>query len=84
MAKNFTGEGIEGVYSADPAKDPSAIKYDTISLEEVFAKKLKVIDTSATVVCMENKMPLLIFKLNRPNGIYENATGTCTGTIVTA
>ena len=60
-----------------------ALLPDTISLEEVFQKKLKVIDTTATVICMENKMPLLIFKLNRPNGIYENATGNCTGTIVT-
>ena len=78
MAKN-----IDGVYTADPNTDPTAVKYDKISLNEVFVKKLKVIDTSATVICMENKMPLLLFALNEENSIINNATGKCTGTIVT-
>lgn len=78
MAKN-----IDGVYTADPKTDPTAVKYDKISLNEVFVKKLKVIDTSATVICMENKMPLLLFALNEEDSIINNATGKCTGTIVT-
>ena len=78
MAKN-----IDGVYTADPNTAPTAVKYDKISLNEVFVKKLKVIDTSATVICMENKMPLLLFALNEENSIINNATGKCTGTIVT-
>ncbi|MBR4341728.1 MAG: UMP kinase [Lachnospiraceae bacterium] len=77
-------KAIDGVYSADPNTDPTAVKFDKISLEEVFVKKLKVIDTSATVICMENKMPLLIFALNEENSIINNASGNCTGTIVTA
>ena len=76
-------KAIDGVYSADPLVDKSAIKYDTISLEEVYAKNLKVIDTSATVICMENKMPLLIFALIEENSIINNASGKCTGTVVT-
>lgn len=78
MAKN-----IDGIYTADPKTDPTAVKYDSISLNEVFVKKLKVIDTSATVICMENKMPLLLFALNEEDSIINNATGKCTGTIVT-
>ena len=78
MAKN-----IDGVYTADPKTDPTAVKYEKISLNEVFVKKLKVIDTSATVICMENKMPLLLFALNEEDSIINNATGKCTGTIVT-
>jgi len=76
-------KAIDGVYSADPNTDPNAVKYDRISLEEVFSKKLKVIDTAATVICMENKMPLLIFALNEEASIINNASGKCTGTVVT-
>lgn len=78
MAKN-----IDGVYSADPKLDPSAKKYDTISFSEVIAKNLKVIDQTASVLCMENRMPLLIFSLNEKDSIINNASGTCSGTIVT-
>lgn len=76
-------KAIDGVYSADPEKDPTAVKYDKISLNEVYEKNLKVIDTTATVICMENKMPLLLFALNEENSIINNASGKCTGTIVT-
>jgi len=78
MAKN-----IDGVYNADPAKDPSAVKYDKISLKEVYDKNLKVIDLTATCLCMENSMPLLVFSLNEKDSIINNATGECTGTMVT-
>lgn len=78
MAKN-----IDGIYSADPKVDPSAVKYDSISLKEVYDKGLKVIDTASTVLCMENKMPLLVFSLNEENSIINNAAGKCTGTVVT-
>lgn len=78
MAKN-----IDGVYSADPKTDPTAVKYDTISLSEVLEKNLKVIDATASVICSENSMPLLIFSLNEKDSIVNNASGTSTGTIVT-
>lgn len=77
MAKN-----IDGVYSADPKSDPTAVKYDRISLKEVYDRNLKVIDLTATCICLENNMPLLVFSLNEENSIINNATGDCTGTVV--
>lgn len=76
-------KAIDGIYSADPKVDPKAVKYDTISIKEVYDKNLKVIDAAATALCMENKMPLLLFSLNETNSLVNNVNGTCTGTIVT-
>ena len=76
-------KAIDGVYSADPKLDPGAVKFTTISLNEVIEKNLKVIDTTATALCLENKMPILIFSLNEEDSIVNNASGTCTGTVVT-
>ncbi len=76
-------KAIDGVYSADPKKDPNAVKFDKISLDELVGKGLQVIDSTASVMCRENKMPLLIFSLNEENSIVNNAGGNCTGTIVT-
>ncbi len=77
-------KSIDGVYSADPEKDPAAVKYDTISLKEVIDKGLGVIDAASAVLCSENKMPLLIFSLNEENSIVRSAAGEKTGTTVTA
>ncbi len=77
-------KAIDGVYSADPKTDPSAVKYDTISLAEVVEKNLKVIDTTASALCFENRMPILVFSLNEENSIIRNAGGENTGTVVTA
>lgn len=76
-------KSIDGVYSADPEKDPTAVKYDSISLKEVIAKGLGVIDAASAVLCSENSMPLLIFSLNEENSIVRSAAGEKTGTIVT-
>lgn len=76
-------KAIDGVYSADPKLDPSAVKYDRISLSEVIAKNLKVVDATASVLCSENHMPLLVFSLNEQDSIINNAAGKCTGTVVT-
>jgi uridylate kinase len=76
-------KSIDGVYTADPEKDPMAVKYDTISLKEVIAKGLGVIDAASAVLCSENKMPLLIFSLNEENSIIRSAAGEKTGTVVT-
>ena len=62
-------KAIDGVYDSDPLLNPSAKKYDTISIEEVLDKKLAVIDLSATIMCLENKMPMLIFGFNEENSI---------------
>ena len=77
-------KAIDGVYSADPKIDPSAVKYTNISMKEVVEKNLKVIDTTASALCLENGMPLLIFSLNEENSIVNNASGEFTGTVVTA
>lgn len=73
----------DGVYDSDPKKNPNAKKYDQISLSEVLNQKLAIIDLSATVLCLENKMPILIFKLNEENSITKAVNGTSKGTIVT-
>lgn len=76
-------KAIDGVYDSDPKVNPKAVKYDEISLDEVLAKKLGVIDLTATIMCLENKMPLMIFGLNEENSIAEAMGGEFNGTYVT-
>ena len=64
LAKN-----IDGVYSADPAKDPSAVKYDAITYDEVLARHLAVMDTTATSLSMDNHIPVQVFALKDPQNI---------------
>ena len=75
-------KSIDGVYDSDPAKNPDAKKYDKISLDEVLAKKLGVVDLASTILCLENKMPMMLFGLNEENSIVNTLTGTFTGTYV--
>jgi uridylate kinase len=77
-------KAIDGVYDSDPKINPNAKKYDTISIEEVVEKKLGVIDLTASVMCMENKVPLMIFGLEEEGSIVNALTGKFNGTIVTA
>lgn len=74
---------IDGVYDSDPKTNPSAKKYDEITIGEVLDKKLAVIDLSATIMCLENKMPMMVFGLNEPNSIVNTLNGKFTGTKVT-
>ncbi|MBO7402638.1 MAG: UMP kinase [Lachnospiraceae bacterium] len=74
---------VDGVYDSDPKSNPAAKKFDTISYNEVLERNLKILDKAATVLCMENKMPLLVFSLNEEDSIYTNACDHCTGTVVT-
>ncbi len=74
---------VDGVYDSDPKDNPNAKKFDSISYQEVLDRKLKVLDMSATVMCMENKVPLLLFSLDEPEGILNSIYGKCKGTIVT-
>ena len=76
-------KAIDGVYDSDPKVNPEAVRYDEISLDEVLAKKLGVIDLTATIMCLENKMPLMIFGLNEENSIAEAMVGEFNGTYVT-
>lgn len=75
-------KAIDGVYDSDPAINPGAKKYDEISLDEVLDKRLGVIDLTATIMCLENKMPLVIFGLNEKNSIVDTMTGHFNGTYV--
>ena len=74
---------IDGVYDSDPALHPDAKRYDTISIEEVIDKKLAVVDLTASIMCMEHKMPMAVFDLNEPDGIASAMQGKINGTIVT-
>ena len=78
LAKN-----IDGVYSADPAKDPNAVKYDTITYDEVLAKHLAVMDTTATSLSGDNHIPVLVFALKDPENIRRVVMGEEIGTVVT-
>ena len=76
-------KAIDGVYDSDPKINPEAKKYDKLPIQEVVDKKLGVIDMTASVMCMENKMPLMIFGLNEKDSILNAMTGRFNGTIVT-
>ena len=77
LAKN-----IDGVYSADPRKDPTAVKYDSISYDDVLAQHLEVMDSTATSLSMDNKIPVILFALKDPENIYRVVMGEKIGTIV--
>ena len=77
LAKN-----IDGVYSADPNKDPTAVKYDSISYDDILAQHLQVMDSTATSLSMDNKIPVLLFALKDPENIMRVVMGEKIGTIV--
>ena len=76
-------KSIDGVYDSDPKINPEAKKYDTVSIQEVIDKKLGVVDLTASIMCMENKMPMAVFGLNEENSIANAMRGKITGTMVT-
>ena len=77
LAKN-----IDGVYSADPKKDPTAVKYDSITYDDVLAQHLQVMDSTATSLSMDNKIPVLLFALKDPENIIRAVMGEKIGTVV--
>ncbi|MBQ3400382.1 MAG: UMP kinase [Lachnospiraceae bacterium] len=81
--KILLAKSIDGVYDADPAKVPDAKKYRTVSIEEVIEKKLQVVDLTASVMCMENRMPMVVFAMNTPGSIVAAIKGEIDGTEVT-
>lgn len=76
-------KAIDGVYDSDPKVNPDAKKYDEVTIQEVLDQRLQVIDLTATIMCLENKMPLLVFGLNEENSIVDTVSGKFTGTKVT-
>lgn len=75
-------KAIDGVYDSDPKTNPQAKKYDSVHIQEVIDKKLAVVDLTASILCMENKMPMLVFGLNEENSIIKAARGEINGTRV--
>ena len=76
-------KAVDGVYDSDPKENPNAKKYEEVSIQEVIDKKLAVVDMTASIMCMENKMPMQVFSLNEENGIIHAAHGINNGTRVT-
>ena len=76
-------KAVNGVYDSDPKLNPAAKKYDTVSIQEVIDKQLGVVDLTASIMCMENKMPMAVFGLDGEDSIAKAMKGDITGTIVT-
>ena len=73
---------VDGIYSADPRKDPAAVKFDRISYQEVLEKGLRVMDAAAIALCMENRLPILVYDLNVPGNLVAAVQGEVVGTLV--
>ena len=76
-------KAIDGVYDSDPKVNPNAVRYDEVSIQEVIDKKLAVVDLTASIMCMENHMPMYVFGLNEENSIVKAISGKFNGTVVT-
>ena len=76
------GKAIDAVYSADPKLDPNAVRYDEITYQEVLQKDLKVMDSTATALCKDNNIPLIVFGIADPENIVRAVKGEKVGTIV--
>lgn len=77
------GTRVDGIYSADPEKDPSATRYETISFDEVYRKGLNVMDMTAFTLCNENRLPIVVFNINQPGELLRLVDGEQVGTLVT-
>ncbi len=76
-------KAIDGVYNDDPNKNPSAVKYTEVTIDEVIAKNLQVVDMTASILARDNRMPMWVFGLNQPNSIVNSVNGQLNGTKVT-
>jgi uridylate kinase len=77
------GTRVDGIYSADPEKDPTAVRYPEISFDEVMAKNLNVMDMTAFTLCKENNLPIIVFDMNTPGNLERLMAGETMGTLVT-
>lgn len=76
------GTRVDGIYTADPEKDPDATRYSRVTFDEVFAKGLKVMDMTAFTLCNENKLPIIVFDMNKPGNLMRVLEGQEIGTLV--
>ena len=77
------GTRVDGIYTADPEKDPAAVRYPQITFDEVIAKKLNVMDMTAFTLCKENNLPIIVFDMNKSGNLQRLAEGERIGTLVT-
>jgi len=76
------GTRVDGVYTADPEKDPTATKFDEITFDEVYRRGLKVMDLTATTMCQENHLPIIVFDMNKKGNLMRVLNGEAIGTLV--
>ncbi|MBC8054873.1 MAG: UMP kinase [Sphingobacteriaceae bacterium] len=76
------GTRVDGIYTADPEKDPTATKYENITFQEVYDKNLNVMDMTAFTLCQENKLPIIVFDMNKSGNFMRIANGDAIGTLV--
>ena len=76
------GTRVDGVYTADPEKDPTATKFNTLTFEEALGKKLKIMDLTAFALCEENNLPIYVFDMNQPGNLLKVVSGEAIGTEV--
>ncbi len=76
------GTRVDGIYTADPEKDPTAVKFDTITFDEVYKKGLKVMDLTAITLCNENNLPIVVFDMNKKGNLGRLISGEDVGTLV--
>ncbi|RLD91080.1 MAG: UMP kinase [Bacteroidetes bacterium] len=76
------GTRVDGVYTADPEKDPNAVKYDKLTFDEAYEKKLKIMDMTAFTLCRENNLPILVFDMNTKGNLMKVVKGENIGTVV--
>ena len=77
------GTRVDGVYTADPEKDPTATKYQNISFTEVYEKSLNVMDMTAFTLCQENNLPIIVFDMNKTENLTKLVNGEQIGTLIT-
>ena len=78
----FRSTRVDGVYTADPEKDPRAIKFDEITFADAYQKQLKVMDLTAFTMCSENSLPIIVFDMNTPGNLKKVVFGEKIGTLV--
>ncbi len=76
------GTRVDGIYTADPEKDKTAIKYDNITFKEVYEKELNIMDMTAFTLCNENKLPIVVFDINKKQNLFKMLHGESVGTLV--
>ena len=76
------GTRVDGIYTADPEKDPTATRFETITYAECISRNLKIMDMTAFTLCQENKLPIIVFDMNKPGNLLHVVQGHSVGTLV--